>query len=472
MKKKALLIAAAAAAFVFAAPITAKAATPGWNAIDGYWFYADEEGNYETSEWVDGGQYYVDSDGMMVSDGSYWTVTKTKDETTGLTDYTYAFYVFDENGKVITTPGWAHAGENWYWINEKGFAGVICTHEEHTTESEAGWVLDGGKWYYVQQDGRMVTGGYSVCDNPEADYVDRTYTKYWFKPNGEMITGWYNYDPTSTYGDWVYCDANGAGHDGWLSDGKWYYLNDGALYTNGTYVTGDTPSSSDFKDENGNVDYDAYNKAFNEYCDSHRYYFDPTGAMVYGWYHYEYTDSLGRYYDTWYYTDPNTGVAGNGWLKDGATWYYISAGKMLRNQTFYDDGNEPEFNEKYPSYPDYSDYEKEDGTTDSDAYSAALDKYYEARRTYEIAYEKYVEDLKAYKDTHNYIFDENGAMVTGWYSISDSWGTTWYYADANGVGYTGWVKSGSDWYYIQRGVMLTNQYTPDGYYVDANGVYR
>lgn len=463
MKRRSLLIAAAAAACVFAAPITAEAATPGWNSVDGNWFYANQEGNYVYDQWVDGGQYYMTNTGVMAADGSYWTCTETKDEATGEVDWTSAYYVFNEKGVVVKTPGWVHAGTNWYWVNEKGYAGNVCTKEDCTNLSEAGWVKDAGKWYYVEQDGRMVTDYKDIVDNPEADYKDQTSTRYWFKPDGEMITGWYNYDPTSTYGSWVYCDANGAGHDGWLSDGgNWYYLADGRLRTNGIYVTGETPSTKDFTDANGNVDYDAYNKAYEEYCASHRYYFDRKGVMVYGWYHFEYTDSLGNYSDAWYYTNPNSGVVWDGWLKDGDTWYFINGGQMVRNGRICDDENAPKFEQERPNYSDYKDAE---GMID-------WDKYYDARRAYEIAYNKYQDELKAYYDTHYFIFNDKGAMVTGWYSITDTYGTDWYYADANGVGRTGWLKDGDNWYYINRGVMLTNCYTPDGYYVDANGICK
>ena len=35
---------------------------------------------------------------------------------------------------------------------------------------------------------------------------------------------------------------------------------------------------------------------------------------------------------------------------------------------------------------------------------------------------------------------------------------------------TGWVHDGDDWYYLTSdGSLLTNAYTPDGYWVDAEG---
>lgn len=53
---------------------------------------------------------------------------------------------------------------------------------------------------------------------------------------------------------------------------------------------------------------------------------------------------------------------------------------------------------------------------------------------------------------------------------------TWKYS-LNGVYLVNtWVESGTEtgaWYFLnESGVMLTNSYTIDGYYVDAQGVYR
>ena len=439
MKKQTLLIAAAAAALTFAAPLSAEAAQPGWNNIDGTWFYADADGDYVSGEWVED-VYYVDSYGKMVSNEAYgiWSY----DDATETSTTTY--YLFGEDGKVIKTKGWSLVDETWYWVQEDGTLG-------------SGWILDAGKWYYLSTNGSMVSrGSYRVCDNPDADYADRTYTRYWFKGDGELVTGWYNYDANDKYGDWVYSDANGAGHDGWLYDGgTWYYLDEGDLFQNTTAIEEGAPERDDYDS------YSEWSDAYDKYNDSHRYYFDPNGKMVYGWYHYEYTNALGRYTDTWYYTNPTTGVAGTGWVQSGGKWYYVNAGIMQRNTVVYVKDNEP----KAPKTVSYDDYKKADGGYD-------WEKYEEARRAYEAAYAKYKKDLKEYQDKNYYIFDKDGVMVTGWYAVKDSDGATWYYADANGLAHTGWLNDGGNYYYIYHGRMLTNQFTPDGYYVDANGLWK
>lgn len=78
-------------------------------------------------------------------------------------------------------------------------------------------------------------------------------------------------------------------------------------------------------------------------------------------------------------------------------------------------------------------------------------------------------------------FDENGRMITGWYfDAADGY---WYYLNPvsdNTLGkmMTGWVTINGQFYYFNqnsdghRGRMYVNEMTPDGYYVDGNGVWN
>lgn len=89
-----------------------------------------------------------------------------------------------------------------------------------------------------------------------------------------------------------------------------------------------------------------------------------------------------------------------------------------------------------------------------------------------------------------YYFDADGYMTTGWQMINNQR----YYLCDDGHMMTGWLFSEGKWYYLHdQGHMLANQWiqlkedwyymgvggemmvnakTPDGYYVDANGVWR
>ena len=60
-------------------------------------------------------------------------------------------------------------------------------------------------------------------------------------------------------------------------------------------------------------------------------------------------------------------------------------------------------------------------------------------------------------------------MATGLYQVYHST----YYFDGNGVMQTGWKNLGDGWHYFDKsGAMLRNTVTPDGYYVDQEGIWK
>ena len=53
----------------------------------------------------------------------------------------------------------------------------------------------------------------------------------------------------------------------------------------------------------------------------------------------------------------------------------------------------------------------------------------------------------------------------------------WYYFNASGAMSTGWIQLGGYWYYLEevgswqpQGSMYAWDYTPDGYFVNENGI--
>ena len=72
-------------------------------------------------------------------------------------------------------------------------------------------------------------------------------------------------------------------------------------------------------------------------------------------------------------------------------------------------------------------------------------------------------------------FNETGYAKTGWLRDEDYGG--WFYMDPEHGMQTGWVLLNGVWYYFnpisdgKRGIMYAGQRTPDGYYVDKNGVW-
>lgn len=60
-------------------------------------------------------------------------------------------------------------------------------------------------------------------------------------------------------------------------------------------------------------------------------------------------------------------------------------------------------------------------------------------------------------------------MLTGWHLVNG----TWHYFDANGsMAFGQWIETSGLWYYVDaNGSLFVNGTTPDGYRVDANGVW-
>ncbi len=69
---------------------------------------------------------------------------------------------------------------------------------------------------------------------------------------------------------------------------------------------------------------------------------------------------------------------------------------------------------------------------------------------------------------NRYYFNSLGAMQTGWLLKEGRY----YFLNTDGSMAYGWGNTMGDWYYldIATGVMQTNTYTPDGRYVNAEGI--
>lgn len=93
-----------------------------------------------------------------------------------------------------------------------------------------------------------------------------------------------------------------------------------------------------------------------------------------------------------------------------------------------------------------------------------------------------------------YHFDKDGYMTIGWFFDENA--ETWYYFGENGISEEGWIYDENNWYYLENGwyatgwkvimseeeipywfcfdetgKMYENCETPDGYYVNEDGVY-
>lgn len=98
-------------------------------------------------------------------------------------------------------------------------------------------------------------------------------------------------------------------------------------------------------------------------------------------------------------------------------------------------------------------------------------------------------------DGELYRFDEDGYMITGWYLYEPM--NDWYYFSEDGVSQEGWIYDEDHWYYLENheyikgwkeiitndgeaywfyfgedGIMYSNTYTPDGYFVNEDGMWE
>lgn len=68
-----------------------------------------------------------------------------------------------------------------------------------------------------------------------------------------------------------------------------------------------------------------------------------------------------------------------------------------------------------------------------------------------------------------YYFGNDQYMVTGWNYIENAW---YFFRPSGGMARSRWVETNGMWYYVtDNGSLLTNGTSPDGFKVDANGVW-
>lgn len=403
---------------------------------------------------VNGKWYYFNYNGIMVKDGAVSAYSESEKK--------YDLYLFDADGALVTNDWYFKSNGtygDWYYAGADGKA-YAAEYENGVLKEGTGWAKINGSWYFFSGSGQMYQNETTSIKNRTTGKSE----KFRFDVSGRMVTGWYNTaDSYDTYNDWEYYDESGAAFTGWLSDAAgWYYVNNGSLLqgsavfwvTDENGVGGYSTNTSYFytykteKDSAGNVNYVSTRHDAADYKDSVGYFFNrETGAMITGWYSfnswedYEYSTKNNT---AWYHAEAD-GSIHQGWLYDGGSWYYLAAnGRMLTNTT-------------------ETVYESADYNKHMQNWRAANPGYTQA---------EYNVEAQNYRNAHTYYFGEDGKMVTGWYSTTTSYGTTWHYLTADGNAYTGWVQSGDDWYYISEGVMATNYVTPDGYVVGADGVWR
>ena len=144
-----------------------------------YWLGAD--GRMATNAWVDGGRYYVGSNGAWVKGAQHQTTESATKQ--GWIKVSNAWYFYN-HGKVVAN---AWIGNYWLgadgrmatnaWVDNNryyvGNDGAWVKGAQHTTTVQNGWAKEGSAWYYYKNG--------SVVRNAWAG-------NYWLGADGKMAT--------------------------------------------------------------------------------------------------------------------------------------------------------------------------------------------------------------------------------------------------------------------------------------------
>ncbi|GHU63400.1 hypothetical protein FACS189418_6630 [Clostridia bacterium] len=314
----------------------------------------------------------------------------------------YRFYFY--NGYAL--PGWQTLGGNRYYFYETG-------------QSPSGWLVLDGKYYYFDPNTSVASaGGWQELDGKW----------YYFNPDGSKYAGWLQQD-----GRTYYIHPQGQMAQFWtVINNEWYYFSE-----DGTAYTGWVPYSTyRFYYQNGKA------MPGRQVINGQTYYFTTAGQVLAGW------NKLG---DDWYYADPQTGAAANGWTTVNGRQMYFEQGiaaqgwKTINGKKYY-------FTNGYF----LTGWRQIDGTwyyfgTDGSTGSGVLQ----------------------YNDTY-YFIEASGKMLTD--SIQTIDGEDYYFTNT-GYRLKGWLNKDGKWYYFkpETGQMVKGtNYTINGRIssFDAKGVWQ
>ena len=276
-----------------------------------YWLGAD--GRMVTNAWVDGGRYYVGSNGLWVKGAQKPAATKPEVKKQGWIqngsawNYYYqgnivrnawiGSYWLGADGRMATS-SWVDNGR--YYVGANGVLDKTVKKQEAPKPEvkKNGWVKEGSTWYYYENG--------ALARNK---WISST---YWVGADGKMATSsWVD-------GGRYYVGANGAWvkdakkpeatkpvekKQGWVKEGNaWYFYYQGQITRNawiGSYWLG-----SDGK------------MMTSSWVDNGRYYVGANGLL----------DKSAKKQEV------KSEVKKNGWVKEGSAWYYYENGTLSRNK--------------------------------------------------------------------------------------------------------------------------------------------
>ena len=164
--------------------------TPGWNRINGYWYFFDHNG-FRRGGWL--------------LDGGDW------------------FYLNPRTGRMYT--GWVQVNGHWFWMDSGG-------------RMQDGWRRSGGNYFFLNP-ARLQPGHRS--DRPHGamhvgwswatiSSVNSNVDRFFFLPEGQMVTGWHyvphHSDPSAPMRYWNFASSGrwqaNLGRD-WYAERGWFY---------------------------------------------------------------------------------------------------------------------------------------------------------------------------------------------------------------------------------------------------------
>ena len=477
-----------AALFAFIPGKHVLAANPGWNEIDGEWYYYEQDGKTLHKGWLYSGKqwYYFDSEGKMAHDriiidedykGAYsfdseghmlknkwvnWHIACVGDD--GKTYYIYQYFGSDG----LSYSGWKKISSKWYYfegghpagnvpfgvreIDGKNYvfntSGVLAgagwvkspfmddngnLHYYYANSSgiaSVGWKQIGSKWYYFDKTGETGDIGYRFTGKHVID--GKTYI---FGDDGAMMTGWYT-DPSTGNKCYIKKDGSFAVSEWITVSGKKYYFDSKSFRVTGKVT-----------------------------IDGNLYWFADNGAMKTGWQQED---------DKWYYLGNNGIVVKSDWVKIGTKKYYFGSKGVMVTGKVKIDGSYYMFADSGAMMTGWhKDANGNWNYLQSDGVMAISKWITDGGKKYYFNSSGVMYTGKKQVGGKYYIFADSGALyVNKWVQVASG---DWYYSTGDGtLIVSDWLNQSGKWYHFgSTGIMAHNQKIKiDGvvYKFDANGV--
>ena len=427
------------------------------------WLYAGDNGELYTNCWanIGGKSYYFDDDGHMLvnhvtPDGYYVDPSGVWDNTPGwkyyeidIWNHIYLYCYVGQDGKAYTD-GWKIIDGVYYYFDESGWCGCGGTtpdgyyvNKSGAWDNTPGWKIGYGYqltdcYYYVGIDGKAYTDGWYKIDGQQ----------YYFDEFGDMCSA-------SVTPDGYYVNESGA----WDNTTGWKYVYN-MSYGRNVYF---------YVKPNGQAAYNEWCLVGNDYyyfedgimldacVIDDKYYVDSSGRWISekGWH---YVSMWNHSYEYIYVKDSGV-LCCREWATIDGQQYYFDRYCTMASERFVD-GYYVDASGKYlaPGWNKINGYWKYyERVIVNDEYGSCAEGYWYYGGDYDIG-------------GNEYVFDEQGNMLTGWLDMYGRWK---YYDESGALVRNSWKKIGGTWYcFDEWGFMYADEITPDGYYVDANGAWN